>query len=142
MMEDELSEEMEAQQIMDIATSYFMKEANGDQAVAQELLGKLATMVQEEGVKLVHLNNILFLVIVRGQGAVEVHTIAADINPAEMVDGFKKLAAYLENIGVKIAYTYTKDRRFARIARQTKLPIKEVKENIDGEETYIYIVEF
>lgn len=142
MMEDELSQEMEAQQIMDIATSYFMKEANGDQAVAQELLGKLATMVQEEGVKLVHLNNILFLVIVRGQGAVEVHTIAADINPAEMVDGFKKLAAYLENIGVKIAYTYTKDRRFARIARQTKLPIKEVKENIDGEETYIYIVEF
>ncbi len=142
MMEDELSEEMEAQQIMDIATSYFMKEANGDQAVAQELLGKLATMVQEEGVKLVHLNNILFLVIVRGQGAVEVHTIAADINPAEMVDGFQKLAAYLENIGVKIAYTYTKDRRFARIARQTKLPIKEVKENIDGEETYIYIVEF
>ena len=142
MMEDELSEEMEAQQIMDIATSYFMKEANGDQSVAQELLGKLATMVQEEGVKLVHLNNILFLVIVRGQGAVEVHTIAADINPAEMVDGFKKLAAYLENIGVKIAYTYTKDRRFARIARQTKLPIKEVKENIDGEETYIYIVEF
>ena len=142
MMEDELSQEMEAQQIMDIATSYFMKEANGDQAVAQELLGKLATMVQEEGVKLVHLNNILFLVIVRGQGAVEVHTIAADINPAEMVDGFKKLAAYLENIGVKIAYTYTKDRRFARIARQTKLPIREVKENIDGEETYIYIVEF
>ena len=141
-MEDELSEEMEAQQIMDIATSYFMKEANGDQSVAQELLGKLATMVQEDGVKLVHLNNILFLVIVRGQGAVEVHTIAADINPAEMVDGFQKLAAYLENIGVKIAYTYTKDRRFARIARQTKLPIKEVKENIDGEETYIYIVEF
>ena len=142
MMEDELSEEMEAQQIMDIATSYFMKEANGDQSVAQELLGKLATMVQEEGVKLVHLNNILFLVIVRGQGAVEVHTIAAEINPAEMVDGFQKLAAYLENIGVKIAYTYTKDRRFARIARQTKLPIREVKENIDGEETYIYIVEF
>ena len=142
MMEDEISQEMEAQQIMDIATSYFMKEANGDQSVAQELLGKLATMVQEEGVKLVHLNNILFLVIVRGQGAVEVHTIAAEINPAEMVDGFQKLAAYLENIGVKIAYTYTKDRRFARIARQTKLPIKEVKENIDGEETYIYIVEF
>ena len=142
MMEDELNQEMENQQIMDIATGYFLKETNGDEAAAQEMLGKLATMVQEPGVKLVHLNNILFLVIVRGQGAVEVHTMAAEANPADMVDGFKKLAAYLQNIDVKMAYTYTKDRRFARIARQTKLPIREVKENIDGEETYIYIVEF
>jgi len=68
--------------------------------------------------------------------------MAADIVPADMVDGFQKLAKYLENIGVKIAYTYTDDRRFARIAKQTKLPIREVKENIDGKETYIYIVEF
>ena len=142
MMEDELKQEMENQQIMDIANRYFLQEANGDQSAAQEMLAKLATMVQEPGVKLVHLNDILFLIIVRGQGAVEVHTMAADTNPASMVDGFQKLAAYLQNIGVKIAYTYTTDRRFARIARQTKLPIREVKENIDGEETYIYIVEF
>jgi hypothetical protein len=142
MMEDELSQEMENEQIMEIATSYFLKESGGDQEAANEMLAKLATTVQEPGVKLVHLNKILFLVIVRGQGVVEVHTMAADIVPADMVDGFQKLAKYLENIGVKIAYTYTDDRRFARIARQTKLPIREVKENIDGKETYIYIVEF
>ena len=141
-MEDELSQEMENEQIMEIATSYFLKESGGDQEAANEMLAKLATTVQEPGVKLVHLNKILFLVIVRGQSVVEVHTMAADIVPADMVDGFQKLAKYLENIGVKIAYTYTDDRRFARIARQTKLPIREVKENIDGKETYIYIVEF
>jgi hypothetical protein len=142
MMEDELSQEMESQQILEIATSYFLREAGGDQAKANELLAKLATTVQEPGVKLVHLNRILFLIIVRGQGVVEVHTMAADIVPSDMVEGFQKLAKYLENIGVKIAYTYSDDRRFARIARQTKLPIRELTKNIDGKETYIYIVEF
>jgi hypothetical protein len=142
MMEDELNQEMENEQIMEIATSYFLREAGGDQAKANELLAKLATTVQEPGAKLVHLNKILFLIMVRGPGVVEVHTMAADIVPADMVEGFQKLAAYLQNIGAKVAYTYTDDRRFARIARQTKLPIREVKQNIDGKETYIYIVEF
>jgi hypothetical protein len=59
-----------------------------------------------------------------------------------MVEGFKKLAEFLKDIGVKIAYTYTDDRRFARIARQTKLPIKEVVQEIDGKPMYVYIVEF
>jgi len=135
-------DEMESLEIMQIATRYFMKEAGGDEQKANEMLNALAAMVQEPGVKLVHLEKILFLIIVRGQGMVEVHTMAADIVPADMVDGFQKLAAYLKNIGVKVAYTYSDDPRFRRIARQTKLPIKEMKENIDGKDTIIYIMEF
>ena len=68
--------------------------------------------------------------------------MASDITPSDLVKGFQQLASYLKNIGVKVAYSYSDDRRFARIARQTKLPIREVKETVDGKETYIYIMEF
>lgn len=135
-------DEQEALEITQIARKYFLREAGGDEAQADEMLSKLAAMVQEPNIKLVHLDKVLFLVIVRGPGMVEVHTIAADIVPADMVDGFIKLAAYLKNIGVKVAYTYSADPRFKRIARQTKLPIKELKETIDGKETLIYVMEF
>ena len=135
-------DEQEALEVAQIARNYFLRETNGDEAQADQMLSSLVAMVQEPNIKLVHLEKVLFLIIVRGQGMVEVHTLAADIVPADMVDGFKKLAAYLKNIGVKVAYTYSDDPRFRRIARQTKLPIKELKETIDGKETLIYVMEF
>lgn len=135
-------DEQEALEVAQIARNYFLRETNGDEAKADQMLSSLVAMVQEPNIKLVHLEKVLFLIIVRGQGMVEVHTLAADIVPADMVDGFKKLAAYLQNIGVKVAYTYSDDPRFRRIARQTKLPIKELKETIDGKETLIYVMEF
>jgi hypothetical protein len=132
----------EQKKILDIANKYFLRETNGDQNQADELMAKLATTVQEPGAKIIPIDDILFLIMVRGKGAVEVHTMAADLMPSNMVEGFKKLADYLKDIGVKLAYTYTEDRRFARIARQTKLPIKELTQEIDGKTMYIYIVEF
>lgn len=132
----------EQKKILDIANKYFLRETNGDQEQADELMAKLATTVQEPGAKIIPIDDILFLIMVRGKGAVEVHTMAADLMPSNMVEGFKKLADYLKDIGVKLAYTYTEDRRFARIARQTKLPIKELTQEIDGKTMYIYIVEF
>lgn len=132
----------EQKKILDIANKYFLRETNGDQEQADELMAKLATTVQEPGAKIIPIDDILFLIMVRGKGAVEVHTMAADLMPSNMVEGFKKLADYLKDIGVKLAYTYTEDRRFARIARQTKLPIKELTQEIDGKTIYIYIVEF
>lgn len=132
----------EQKKILDIANKYFLRETNGDQEQADELMAKLATTVQEPGAKIIPIDDILFLIMVRGKGAVEVHTMAVDLMPSNMVEGFKKLADYLKDIGVKLAYTYTEDRRFARIARQTKLPIKELTQEIDGKTMYIYIVEF
>lgn len=139
-MENKFSSEQ--QKVLDIANKYFLREANGDQEKANELMGKLATIVQDPGAKIVVIDDILFLILVKGKGAVEVHTMADELMPSNMVEGFKKLAKYLQSIGVTLAYTYTEDRRFARIARQTKLPIKEVKQDIDGKPMYIYIVEF
>jgi hypothetical protein len=128
--------------LLSVLNKYFLRETGGDQQEADVMMKKLATVVQDPGAKLINIDNIVFLILVRGKGAVEVHTMAADLIPANMVKGFKKLAEYLKEIGVKLAYTYTEDRRFARIARQTRLPYKELVEEIDGKPMYVYIVEF
>lgn len=127
--------------LLSVLNKYFLRETNGNQREADEMMAKLATILQEPGAKLVNINNIVFLILVRGKGAVEVHTMAVNLIPANMVEGFKKLAQYLKSIGVTMAYTYTEDRRFARIARQTRLPIKEFKEEVDGKTMYVYVVE-
>ena len=134
-------DEQEAQEVMQIATDYFLQETGGDQAKADEMLRTLAGIIQEPGAKLVHLGNIVFLVMVRGKGVVEIHTMAVTLEPDEMVDALNKLLAYLKNIGVKTAMSYADNARFRRITRKTKFPIKETKGMVNGKEMYIYIAE-
>jgi hypothetical protein len=56
----------EQEQIVQIALNYFKKETGSDEK-AQERLGQLAAIVKDEGAKLVHLGNVLFLIMVRGK---------------------------------------------------------------------------
>jgi hypothetical protein len=135
-------DEQELQEVMDIATGYFMKETGNDEQKTQEMLGKLAQMVQEPGIKLAHVENVLFLIVVKGPGSVEVHTMAKDSDPATLIRAFKKLVPFLKNMGVKMAYTYTEDRRFTGIARASKLPVRVERTNIDGKPMFVYIMEF
>jgi hypothetical protein len=135
-------DEQEQQEVMDIATKYFMRETGGDEAQTQQMLANLAQLVQEPGIKLAHIENVLFMIIVRGKGAVEVHTMAAEAIPNDLVRAFKKLVPFLKNMGVKMAYTYTDDRRFAAVARATKLPVRMERTNIDGKPMFVYIMEF
>jgi hypothetical protein len=81
-------------------------------------------------------------VLVRGEGVVEVHTIGVEVNPRELAQNFVDLASYLQNIGVKVAYTYSEDNRFARLARMTGLPVKQTKAVIEGKSVNVYIMEF
>jgi hypothetical protein len=131
----------EQEQIVQIALDYFKKETGSDEK-AQEMLGKLVTVVTEEGAKLVHLGNILFLVMVRGKGVVEIHTIGTEAQPRMLADNFKKLADYLKQIGVKTAYTYTPDNRYGRLAQMTGLPVKTFKVEVEGKPMVAYVMEF
>ena len=131
----------EQQVVAQIANDYFLKEF-GSQEQADLAMGKLAKLVQEKGAKLVHIGNVLFLVIVRGKGVVEVHTIGNEPNPMDIVKDFVELTNYLKNIGTKVAYTYSEDNRFSRIAKLTGLPIKQKKAVVNGKEVNVYIMEF
>ncbi len=134
-------DEQEQQEVYRIASEYFLQEL-GSEERAQEALNKLASLVQEEGAKLVHIGDVLFLVIVRGQGVVEVHTIGTQVNPRELAQNFVELAAYLQNIGVKVGYTYSEDNRFARLAKMTGLPIRQTRAVIGDKQVNVYIMEF
>lgn len=131
----------EQQEVAKIANDYFLKEL-GSQEEADLAMGKLAKLVQDKGAKLVHLGNVLFLVLVRGKGIVEIHTMGNEPNPMDLVKDFVDLANYLKNIKTKIVYTYSEDNKFSRIAKLTGLPIQQKKAVVNGKEVNVYILEF
>ena len=134
-------DQAEQQEVVRIASNYFLQEL-GSQEAADEAMAKLATLVQEDGVKLVHLGNVLFLVVVRGKNVVEVHTIGNEPNPRDLAKDFVDLVNYLKNIGTKVAYTYSDDNKFDRLANMTGLPVKKKQTEIDGKPVNVYIMEF
>lgn len=130
----------EAQEIERILRDYFTAELDDPNKV-EGALSSLATIVQDQGAKLVHLGNVLFLVIVRGKGIVEIHTLGHEAQPKDLAQDFIQLAQYLKNIEVKTAYTYTEDNRFSRLAKMTGLPVKEFKADVEGKPMNVYLME-
>lgn len=143
MQSDQLNpNEGEGLEIMNILKQYFMKETNS-QRQTEQLLGNLASALQEPGVKLVHLGRTVFLVIVRGKGMVEVHTMSVDDDSVSLAKSFNQLAKYLKNIGVKLAYTFSNDPKYELIAKRTRLPFKQRSvQASDGQEYMAYYLEF
>jgi hypothetical protein len=130
----------EAQEIMRIATDYCRKATDSEEE-AQKLLGALAATVQEEGAKLVHLGNVLFLILVRAKGTVEIHTLGEEKSPRDMAKQFQALANYLKSIGVTVAYTYAADSKFKRLARMIDLKVREYKSEVEGQKMNVFVVE-
>jgi hypothetical protein len=126
--------------VMKIATDYFRKTVKTDEQV-QQLLGGLVRILQDEGSKLVHLGNVLFLVMVRGQGVVEIHTIGEEKKPRDLAQNYLNLAKFLKNVGVKMAYTYAEDEKFKKLAKMVSLPIKEYKVDHQGKKLNVFAVE-
>jgi len=134
-------DQTEQQEVVRIANDYFLQEL-GSQDAADQAMGKLAKLVQEPGAKLVHLGNVLFLVIVRGKNVVEIHTIGNEPNPRDLAKDFVDLANYPKNIKTKVAYTYSEDNKFDRLAKMTGLPVRKEKTEVDGKPVNVYIMEF
>lgn len=139
--QDQQMDTQEQEQIVKIAMDYFRKEAGSEEG-ANKMMAALGKIVQEDGAKLVHIGNVLFLVMVQGKGVVEVHTIGTENPPRKLAEDFQQLAAYLQNIGVKMAYTYTPDDRFGRLAQMTGLPFKKFKVDVKGQPMNAYVMEF
>lgn len=138
-MTDEMDPK-EAQDIMRIATEYARGVSKSEEE-AQKLLGALAAIVQEEGAKLVHLGNVLFLVLVRGKAVVEVHTLGEEKKPREMAQNFLDLATYLKGLGVEVAYTYTPDTKFSKLAKMIDLKVQQYKSEVQGQMMNVFVVE-
>jgi hypothetical protein len=126
--------------VLKIATDFFRKASKSEEQT-QQMLGGLARILQDEGSKLVHLGNVLFLVMVRGEGVVEVHTIGEEKKPRDLAKNFLDLYKYLKNIGVKMAYTYAEDEKFKKLAKMVNLPVKDYKVDYQGKKLNVFAVE-
>lgn len=138
---DSSSEEIK--EVNRICREYFAQEASSPQQVEQMMAG-LVKLTKDKGAKLVHLGNTVFLVIVKGKGLVEVHTMTTQEDSVSLSRNFIQLARYLKNIGVKTAYTYTDDPKFAMVAKRTRLPFqtKEVQYPGTDQTTTAYYMTF
>ena len=130
----------EQEEVMRIAHDYFFK-ATGSEEGAQGMLAGLARIVQDQGSKLVHIGNLLFLILVRAKGVVEVHTLGEESRPREMAKNFLDLAKYLKNIGVKTAYTYSEDEKFKKLAKMVDLPVQQYKAKHEDKDLNVFVVE-
>lgn len=134
----------EMDEVVQIMRRSFTKETGSEQR-ADELIQGIVNMVQQKpgAVFLVHIDNTVFLLLLNSPGVIEVHTMAADNDSHAMAKAFVKLSDYLRNLGVKRAYSYSNDPRFAAVAKRTRLPITTQKvQGDDGQEYTAYIQDF
>ena len=117
--------EDEGKEIMRIATEYFRQQTGGDEEQTNRMLNGLANLVKQDGIRMVHLGNTLFLVLVKGKRMVEVHTMAVDETVSSLSKNFVMLANYLKGIGVRVAYTYADDDRYEMVAKRSRLPFQK-----------------
>ena len=130
----------EVQEIIRIMTEYFTRENGGDAKKAEEDVGKIAKLITHQAAKLVHLGNTVFLVLVKGKGRVEFHTMSVDDDSMSLAKNFVDLMKYLKNIGVKEAYSFSDDPKFEVVAKRTRLPYTTHREKVKGKEQTIYTV--
>jgi len=136
--------EDEGKEIMRIATEYFRQQTDGNEEETNRMLNGLAALVQKDGIRLVHLGNTLFLVMVKGKRMVEVHTMAVDESVSSLAKNFVMLVQYLKGIGVRVAYTYADDNRYEMVAKRSRLPFQKRQVTLpeDGKTYTAYYLEF
>lgn len=133
----------EQQQIVDTITRYFQQTTGSEQEANQYIAGLTNLLNTNPAAKLVHINGTVFLVLVKDKGVVEIHTMAVDGDSNRLAKNFVELSRYLQAIGVKRAYTYTDDPKFAVVARRTRLPYSTSETQGEDGKTYtVYTQEF
>ena len=132
----------EEQEILRIAATVFNRDVGGDEQSTQAFIEGLAKLAQQEGMRLVHLGNSLFLVVVKGKGMVEFHTMSASETPKDIARDLVALTKYLRNVGVRVAYTYSTDTKYAATIEATQLDFVEKQVDAsDGERYVAYYLE-
>lgn len=134
-------EENDAEQIQKIVMGYARQVTKTEEEANQFILN-LASTVQQEGAKLVHFGNTVFLILVRAPGVVEVHTMSINESGLSLAKNLVDLAQYLKALGTKVMYTYSDDPKYKPIAARTKiLKARDIKLP-DGKSATAYVAEF
>lgn len=138
------SDQKHNETVLRIATEHYRRTTNSEKEV-QENLNKLARVLKDDGAKLVHLGNVLFLLLVRAKSVVEIHILGKESTAEAMVKNIKQLFKFLKNINVEVAYAYTpaiKNDPFKRLVKTIKgFDIKEYQAEHEGKKFNVFVVE-
>jgi hypothetical protein len=145
-MEEQRSPE-EMQKIAKIATDfgrYYAEQMGQDsEETANKIIGTIFESTKQESVKLIHIDEVLFMVMVRGAGVIEFHNINVPMSVEDMTKYIKKLVEKLKLFDVKVAFTYSAEDYYMKAVVATKLDwkakkvrVKDVKKPIK-----VYILE-
>ena len=132
-------EQAELDEVLQIAMDYFRSQTSSEEE-AMKMMAAMAKTIEDQGAKLVHIGKYLFLILVRGKGYVEVHTIGNQNNPRELVQSFELLAKYLKSIGAVLAFTYSPDKKFLRLAKLISLDVQTYEVNVEGQKMNVFMV--
>lgn len=96
----------EQQEVLDILTGFYRQRLDSEEEV-NKLLQNLGGMVQQQGAKLVHINQTVFLVLVQGKGVVDFYAMYDKFNKKEQIKNLQEFVAYAKNIDIKALVTQT-----------------------------------
>ena len=129
-MEEQRSPE-DIQKIAKIATDfgrYYADQLGQDsEETANKIIGTIFESTKQESVKLVHIEDVLFMVMVRGAGVVEFHNINVPMSVEDMAKHIKKLIEKLKSLDVTTAFTYSSEEYYMKAVVATKLEWKSKK---------------
>lgn len=132
----------EAKEVENIMFEYFVQET-GSEPKASMMMERMAGLLQDPGIKLIHLGNTVFMMILAAPRVAEIHTMAVNEDSSSLAKNFVTLSKFLKNMGILRAYTYTDDPRFMAVAKRTRLPfqVQEVPGK-DGNTLTVYSMEY
>jgi hypothetical protein len=134
--------QQEVGEIQQIIYEFFLKEY-GSERKAEIMLGKLASFVQDPGVRLIHFGNTVFMMILVKPRVAEIHTMATDETISSLAKNFVLLSDFLKNIGVREWYSYSEEPVYKIVAQKTKLPLElEELKTESGKTLTVYRMRF
>jgi hypothetical protein len=127
-MEEQRSPE-DIQKIAKIATDFARSRTQSEEEMHQ-MLGGIFEMAKQDNVKLIHIEEVLFTIIVRGTGVIEFHNVSVPVSVEDMAKYIKKLIEKLKLFDVKVAFTYSPEEYYMKAVVATKLNWKSKKVRI------------
>lgn len=131
----------ETEEVLDIMLTFLTKQT-GSRSRAVQYINGIAQLIKNPAAKLIHMDNVVFLTLVKDKGVVEFHTMAARESSIGLAEKLKKLADMLRNMGATKIYSYTDEDKYRAVAKRSRLPwvITEQK-GIDGKTYKVYTLE-
>lgn len=129
----------EQKEALEIMAQYFKNNTKNKEEATIAMRGALVLL--EQGAKLVHIGNILFLVFIKGKGLVEFQPIYKKTTAPQLAAAMKKFAQYMKAIDTQTIYTTNADKHMDAAIKRTGLPWELEEVQLEGEQTIGYYLQ-